>query len=210
MQDSELKKEELRQIEWKYLQLNNFNPINLEKRNYRKILNILLNLFLLYINLKIKKYEDEGLTKEQISNRSNNAQRLLERVTIFKDYENLTLKELKYWVEEAQKGFIEADRIDIGNDAIGKLLSKAPNGKDEVFPSEIVRDILEEFKEDIIGKAFIHGVMYPNGHRSTMRAYDAGGEQEYNLANGYRRDAETLKIFSSYNVFFIKKISKRL
>jgi len=206
LQDSELKDEELRQIEWKYLQLNNFNPINLEKEIIENP-NFFVELISYIYKPKNKKNEDEGLTQDQISNRANNSEKLLERVTIFRDYKNPTFKKLKSWIEEAQKGFIESDRVNIGNREIGKMLSKAPNGKDKVFPCEIVRDILERFSEDTIGKAFIHGIMYPNGYRSTTRAYDTGGEQEYSLANGYKRDAETLKFSHPITSSLLKELA---
>ncbi|MDD3343405.1 MAG: hypothetical protein PHR87_07515 [Sulfurospirillaceae bacterium] len=97
---------------------------------------------------------------------------------------------LRDWIIEAKKQFEKLDRVDIGDDQIGKLLSYSPKGKDGLWPHESVRDILEEFLTENMKIGFQIGKQNQRG--VTSRAFDDGGEQEYELAQKYYDSAEKL------------------
>ena len=69
----------------------------------------------------------------------------------------------------------------------------AANGKDDIFPNEITRDILEEFDNEKLGYYFWHEKKYPRGSYFTTRGADEGGEQEHQKAQEYREYAEKLR-----------------
>lgn len=58
------------------------------------------------------------------------------RVTLFKKYEDMydfNYETLKNWINEALNIQKEADKEKYAYVEIGKLLSKSPNGKDDIF-----------------------------------------------------------------------------
>ena len=195
LQNLEVENEVMRLIEWKYLQLKNFNPVFLEKEiiaNPKSFVELLIFMY----KSQNKEDEDITLTKEQIQNRANNATELLERITLFKKYEDIhdfNYETLKNWINEAIKYAKEVDREKYAYVEIGKLLSKSPNGKDDIFPNEITRDILEEFDNEKLGYYFWHEKKYPGGSYFTTRGADEGGEQEHQKAQEYREYAEKLR-----------------
>ena len=99
---------------------------------------------------------------------------------------------LRDWIIEAKKQFKKLDRIDIGDDQIGKLLSYSPKGKDGFWPHEAVREVLEEFLTEKMNTGFQIGKQNQRG--VTSRAFDDGGEQEYQLAQKYYESAEKLML----------------
>lgn len=184
---------QLRQIEWLYVALDGLHPKFLE-------LEVVSNpsFFVELISFVYKPrntiQEDEGLTEEQLTNRAITAYRLLDKLTLIpgQNQKNIDVNILRSWISDVQKLFIEVDRIDIGNDQIGKLLSNAPVGNDGIWPHESIREILEEFHNEKIINAFVIGRNNMRG--VTMRAYDEGGNQEYALASQYKRDAIALEL----------------
>jgi hypothetical protein len=69
LQNLEVENEVMRLIEWKYLQLKNFNPVFLEKEiiaNPKSFVELLIFMY----KSQNKEDEDITLTKEQIQNRA--------------------------------------------------------------------------------------------------------------------------------------------
>src|SRR5260370_17106983 len=59
-------------------------------------------------------------------------------------------KRLLQWITSVRAGCKECARSEIGDFRIGKILAKAPVGKDGVWPCEPVRDVLENIANKII------------------------------------------------------------
>lgn len=91
---------------------------------------------------------------------------------------------LRAWVHEARLALAEADRSDIGDEQIGRVLSSSPSGADGVWPSEPVREILESLVSRSLETGMHVGVI--NGRGGTSRGVFDGGEQERRLAARYR------------------------
>ena len=92
------------------------------------------------------------------------------------------------WVSEARRLCKDRDRKDIGDQRIGEVLANAPLGSDGIWPCEPVRDLLEsEPSPQHIRIGFRIGKTNQLG--VTSRGIFDGGDQERELAEGYRRDA---------------------
>ena len=99
---------------------------------------------------------------------------------------------LSDWVSEAQRLCRERGREDVGNSCIGQMLANAPVGRDEIWPCEPVRDLLERLRSPDI-KMGIEGKIYniEIGGVAT-RVLSDGGAQERSLAEKYQADAQSL------------------
>lgn len=184
---------QLQQIEWMYVALNGLHPNFLEKEVVSNP-SFFVELVSWAWKPKNTTREDEGLTQEELTNRAKTAYHLLDKLTLIpgQNQKKIDVNILRNWILDAQKLFIEVDRIDIGNDQIGKLLSNTPVGSDDIWPHETIREIFEEFPDDKMINAFIVGKSNKRG--LTTRAYDEGGNQEYALANHYKQDAKALEL----------------
>lgn len=185
--------DQLQQIEWMYVALNGLHPKFLEKEVVSNP-SFFVDLVSWVWKPKNTIREDEGLTQEQLKNRATTARYVLDKLTFVpgQNQKKIDVNILRNWILDVQKLFIEVDRIDIGNDQIGKILSNAPLGSDDIWPHETIREILEEFPDEKIINAFIVGKSNKRG--VTTRAYDEGGNQEYALADQYKRDAKALEL----------------
>jgi hypothetical protein len=91
---------------------------------------------------------------------------------------------LKKWVHGARLAFAESDRADIGDELIGQTLAASPQGSDEIWPAEPVREIIETIGSQNIESGIHTGVMNDRG--VTSRGIFDGGKQEWDLAAHYR------------------------
>jgi hypothetical protein len=96
------------------------------------------------------------------------------------------------WLGEARRLSKEHDRLRVADDYLGAILAHAPEGADRVWPTEAVRDVLEQPWAADIRLGFSTEVFNMRG--TTSRALFAGGEQERELAAHYRRHAEALAL----------------
>ena len=92
---------------------------------------------------------------------------------------------LSQWIAEARHLLEGADRLNVGDEHIGKVLVKAPSDPDGVGIPVVVRDLLE----DIDSPAIRRGIQVElfNRRGATVRAPTAGGEQERAVAGNYRQ-----------------------
>jgi hypothetical protein len=101
-------------------------------------------------------------------------------------------EKLLSWVERARHELEASGHKKIGDDQLGKFLSHCPDGDDGVWPHESVREIVEKLRShefDValqVGRANARGV--------TSRSMYSGGDQERELAQKYRADAERIKL----------------
>lgn len=135
--------------------------------------------------------EDPQIPAERKAALAQRAHKLLEGLSRLPGYGDGT--EVKYdhllsWVQKVRAGAAAADRAAVGDIAIGKLLSRCGNGADGIWPSEPVRQVMEDIQSrDImrgasVGKFNSRGVVWRG----------RGGSQEWSLAAQYRQAAEAL------------------
>jgi len=112
---------------------------------------------------------------------------------------------LKKWVAAARVALEKRDRVKVGDQCIGELLSGSPVGADGAWPHEAVRDIIEEAcSEDIetglrIGKLNSRGV--------TIRSPYDGGQQEAALAATYQGWANVVTTLSPRTARLLREMA---
>jgi addiction module HigA family antidote len=101
----------------------------------------------------------------------------------------LQVDKLASWVKSVRETCAKLGRLDIADECIGKLLSKAPIGLDGIWPCEVVRQVME----DVHSKNMMNGahVGLYNSRGATWRG--EGGAQERALAEKYRPWANALQ-----------------
>ena len=209
LQKSNLKEEDKRFLEWKYLMMNNFKPVYWE----RLIINdatAFAELVSWVYKPEAERDEDKTLTQEQIMNRAKNAKELLERMRLFRNYDDIEpmdSDQLKSWVQIAREQFKNLDRTKIGDRQIGMLLAKSSGEEEGIFPNKIVCEVIEELGTDSLEDSFVHEVLYPNGSRFTTRGADEGGNQEHALADKYQDYAKSMQLIYPRTSKILQKIS---
>jgi hypothetical protein len=103
---------------------------------------------------------------------------------------DIDAKRLLHWITSVRVKCKELARSEIGDFRIGKILAKAPVGKDGVWPCEPVRDVLEEITNKMIAEGVTIGLFNARGVHSRLPG--AGGAQERNLSEKYAVWAEAL------------------
>ncbi len=109
------------------------------------------------------------------------------RIPGFRDGEAIDAAHLERWVKQARLLLAEGGRADIGDELIGEMLSGSPSGEDGVWPAEPVRDLIETIGSKEIDSGLHIG--RSNARGFTSRGVFDGGQQERELAAGYRDDA---------------------
>jgi hypothetical protein len=116
----------------------------------------------------------------------SNAYRLLEswkRVPGASSDGSIDAGRLRGWVAEARRLLAEADRLEVGEQYIGKVLSHAGPDADGAWPARPVRDLIDELGAPQVERGFYLGVV--NSRGVTTRGVFDGGAQEYELADKY-------------------------
>jgi len=209
LQESNLKEEDKRFLEWKYLMMNNFKPIYWEKLIIKDA-TAFAELVSWVYKPEVERDEDKTLTQEQIVNRANNAKELLERIQLLREYDDIEpmdAEQLKSWIQIAKKEFEKLDRVKIGDRLLGTLLAKSSKEGNGVFPQTIVCEAIEELGTDSLEDGFMNEVLYPNGYRSTTRGADEGGDQEHALADKYQGYAEAVQFIYPRTSKILQKVS---
>jgi hypothetical protein len=97
---------------------------------------------------------------------------------------------VKYWITEARRRLMEANRLEVGDSQIGQVLWFLPPGPDGFKPPEAVRNLLEELRSEQLEAGFATGAL--NSRGVTTRSPTSGGQQEHELADTYRSIANSL------------------
>ncbi len=95
---------------------------------------------------------------------------------------------LAAWLAEVRRLCHEYARTDIGDQCLGQLLAKAPEGENGIWPCEAVCEAMEGIASPEIGRGFHIGVYNSRG----VHSRGEGGQQERELAAKYRSWAERL------------------
>ena len=96
---------------------------------------------------------------------------------------------LTKWINEVRQLCRKHGRVEIGDELIGQLLSRAPAGESGDRPCEEVCQAMEEIASLHIGRGFSMGVYNSRGVHSRRE----GGDQERELAKKYRATAQRLR-----------------
>lgn len=98
----------------------------------------------------------------------------------------------KQWIIKVRDLCAQVDRAEIADTMLGQFLSQAhkPEEADEIWPSRPICEVLEQLAIDDIGEGFVVGTINSRGVSS--RAWNAGGDQERELADRYAKWARKL------------------
>lgn len=96
---------------------------------------------------------------------------------------------LPKWVATVRRSCAELSRPEIGDICLGKLLSHAPIDADGVWPSEPVRQVMEDIQSEEMMRGAHTGVYNSRG----VHWRGEGGDQERELAAKYRKWGEALQ-----------------
>ena len=98
-------------------------------------------------------------------------------------------KRLFDWVERIRLSCAQLELVEAADYNLGVMLSRAPLGEDGVWPSEPVRELLEELRSEDVSKGVCTGLYNARG----IHVCGEGGAEERELADKYRRWADALK-----------------
>ena len=113
-------------------------------------------------------------------------------------------EELLDWIAEVRRLCAEHGRVEIGDQKIGELLSKAPAEEDGGWPCLSVCKAMERFASQQIGDSFKIGVF--NGRGVSSRGVYEGGAQERELAAKYRGWAQQ----RAFNYPYVSSVLERI
>lgn len=135
---------------------------------------------------------EDRATNEVEKNMVNNAWSLLhewKRVPGTVDAtQEVDLDSLVDWATRARALLKVADRLDVGEMQIGQVLAHSPADEDGTWPSEAVRDFLEDHGSRGLLRGLGRGAY--NARGVTSRAMAEGGAQEREIAERYAKWAK--------------------
>lgn len=96
---------------------------------------------------------------------------------------------LSDWLSAVRLGCARLGRAAVADICIGNLLSHSPSGADDVWPNEVIRDVMEEIQSEEISRGARTGLYNSRG----VHWRGEGGAQERELSEKYRRWANALQ-----------------
>jgi hypothetical protein len=100
------------------------------------------------------------------------------------------IKRLMQWINTVRSSCAELSRIEVADISLGKLLSHCPEGRDGVWPNELVRDAMETLRSDEVMDGAHTGKYNSRG----VHGGGKGGEKERALAGQFKRWANSLRV----------------
>lgn len=190
----QLSREEIIQIEWMYLKIFRFESVN--PRYLEEEITNNPAFFAQLVSWVFKPEKDEEDTHEESYKlRTENARELLNSISILPGQNangSIDGEKLREWVCEAREKLKRLDRVKIGDDQIGEILSKSPLGTDEIWPHEAIRDLVEKLQNPELEKALEVGKI--NSQGVTTRSPFDGGKQEREIAEKYQEQIEYIML----------------
>ena len=129
------------------------------------------------------KRTDDG-NQEELASAAYRLLHRISRVPATRETGDIDEAELSRWIAEARRLCTTYGRAGIGDRYIGQILSKGPADEHGVRPCLAVSEAMEVIGSDDIASGFITGTLDARGVFS--RVIEEGGEQERELAEGYR------------------------
>ena len=143
---------------------------------------------------------------EQRTAAATAAYRLLERISRIPGTEtdgSISTDKLQRWVTEVRRLCAQFSRVDLGDQYIGQLLSKAPADADGPWPCRSVCEVMETVSAEHIARGFCIGVYNARG----VHWRGEGGDQERELAAKYRSWAQQLDFEYPYVSSVLERIA---
>src|SRR5712692_401374 len=132
---------------------------------------------------------------EQERARAEAAYHLLRSASIVpgtQDDGTIDLAKLSEWVGEARRLLEERKRLEIGDQCIGHILHHAKHEDDELWPPQVIRNLLEKLRSDNIEIGL--EIAERNDRGVTSRSPTAGGEQERQIMTRYLAQAQKVQL----------------
>jgi addiction module HigA family antidote len=144
---------------------------------------------------------------EARSSVATQAYRLLQsakRIPGTQDDGTIKAGELKNWIVEVLTLSKKFGRLVVGEHAVGHLLAKSKPGADGIWPSEPIREVLEEVGTKEIAVGMSIGLYNSRG----VHARGPGGDQERELAAKYRGWSKTVAVNSPFTARLLEEIAR--
>lgn len=208
---SDIDEERLARLEWMYLPI--FVHVDISPPTLTKEICDNPNFFVQLICFAFKAdppIEDEfsDLSPELKKININNSYQLLELMNRLpgQDDQKVDTIKLQGWIKTARQECAKRNRIQIGDEYIGNLLSHSPAGNDGIWPHEAVRDVIELYENREMERGI--EISQYNHRGVTQRAIDEGGKQEQELADKYKQDAEEIQYTWPRTAEMLRRIAK--
>lgn len=131
---------------------------------------------------------------EAMAKRGHKLLEAIHRIPGYDELGKLETERLSKWIATVRQSCAELSRADIADVCIGKMLSCAPPGEDDVWPCEPVRHVMEEIQSESMMRGAHTGVYNSRG----VHSRGEGGDQERELAERYRKWGQALQVSHPY------------
>jgi hypothetical protein len=142
-------------------------------------------------NDRKKYYEDkQGISEEKIKIIAKQSKRLLSswyKIPGMRENGSIDGDQLKNWIVEARRLAKESDRLEVTDMEIGSLLSRFPEGNEQLSPEEIFR-VIEEINSENLNNNYSAGLFNKLG--VTVRGAFDGGTIERERADYFGKLAD--------------------
>ena len=178
----DIEKSTLINLEWLYLLIfdsygTRRNPKNLEEElanNPDFFIEVLKYIYKPKDKILLKK-ESKGISDEAIQNRAKKAYHLLhswKKIPGMKEDNSINETELKEWINKARTLAKTANRFEIADEEIGKILAQYPENIPQ-WPQETIFQIIENENSESLNDGY-SSAMYNKRGVSTRSAFDGG------------------------------------
>jgi hypothetical protein len=210
---NDIEHDKMIQLEWLYLPyLASYgsmrNPKVLHDELARNPVFFVDVLKFLYIpnNEKLLEEERKGLSDELIKNRGQQAYQLLntwKKIPGINDDGSVDNLILTSWIQNVRTLAEQADRLEVADMQIGKILAQYPE-KNEVWPPDEIANVIESINTDSLKQNYRSELFNKRG--SSTRAMDSGGDIE----RGHAKYFDKLSTAQKYKHPIIANIFKNL
>jgi hypothetical protein len=213
--------ERLAQLEWAYLPLFRFDRRRSGVLHRELAQNPKFFVDMLSLVFRGRGEEPTELTRTE-QNRASSAHTLLESWrTIPGQGDNgaIDAEALNAWVDEARRLLSKANRSEVGDQYIGRVLRYGPDpvvvpsdASDadgtplRVWPAEVIRDVIERVESEDLETGFALEVY--NSRGTTSRGMTDGGDQERVLVRTYRQYATQVGAMYPRTAALLKRIAE--
>lgn len=110
------------------------------------------------------------------------------------------------WVQKARELSTQHKRIIVSDLIIGQVFSYSPQESDGTWPAVPIRDLIESINSDEINRGFVLGVS--NSRGVTSRGLLDGGAQERDLADYYKKHADSIRTLWPRTASVLDKVAE--
>jgi len=120
--------------------------------------------------------------------------------------EDIDLNRLMKWIKHVREKCRQVNRLPICDEKIGEILSYAPNGRDDIWPHESVREVIEKIKSKDLEIGIEIGIYNQRG--AIIKSISEGGKQERELAERYNQFADAIKLKWPRTAAMLKRLAQ--